>query len=1795
MVFLRQLVLSNLELNGKHYHSVFTGAQIVDIILNHFGLPDRKLAANIASRLLDCSLYSHVSGPSCDTATALGPNAVIDSNAEIYTLTAEARDALKSVRKGEALQRAKTHTRKKYMDLRGHLLHPLSSDANSSRSSPASNDTCSNKSGTSSKSKNSGNSQLQRPVEIRISVSRPLPPPLNVNVARNLDSRDSDAPIQSGKTTSPRQRDAEYQSQQQKNKFRRSVDSPADTLVSHGLPNVTTPSPALSATAAHEHGNENENEHEYEYALATSPTAPVAIGSPLQQVDIPNARLDGLLNTWSFISGSTAEEGSYSSKGSLPRTSVRNSVPSLRLEVSPRPRRTSTPLYTESCDSENDDTSSKQIDNPIDTPIRVVQTSPLLGECAVVPETNYRMPGENHHHTFRDSVSIDWLYNNSSFSRRRWGIVYSDTRDTELAMCRRSIVCSNPASIHRCPSAPSLGGHLVVNSDDNGSYMPTFRNSHRSRVHSTGVHRHSLSLSQYNDEGEWTAEPMRFAPRDSSRFSDVTIASSYVGAQFRGPMDISLPSFTSCNNGQLNSDYHSFDPMLDTQHNDHSTDANRDSFVSYSMNPSVRFSWNQNQARRNHTGMSSYNAPIRLDYQESRDIFSMAESSASNTEDTSTKAVGRDRAESLSLEDEEIEKEPSERRIEMLSSDGADVYRVDNQVRKANSLTMSTTATAAALFSRERVPRPIDMPESHDARGSDDGVSPVCGRASSVTLDSQLESRPNRVFGPWQEQQQQKQQIPLPDKDRRISISAEPTSTPRMSHETPASRANRASVHSNESGGSTVPGGSVVGGCMQLNLWRNTVSSEFLQSLSQEMIAQQEAIYEIICTEQCYLRDLELIDVVFSKPLLKKPKVMQQKQAAEFLESLFYNHADLIENSRKLAAVLEDRASESSVITQIADIFDEWANDLAPFIEYSVHVPIAQCELEAELLVNQEMAEFLADAEAMPEARRLPIQSFIGRPATRFARYPLLLNAVIKRSIECGATESDKEICLLRGVVEKVRQALTEIDRRTGEGAKQLRIRQIGQRLRLVKGARESLALDSSSRRLIKEGVLYAADGTSHVLVFLFDNSLIMATEEKVPHAKSVIQYIADERIIPISMLDVFVPVAESGNSALLGIREALGLHPSTTALPNSGPRPTLLRHASSASSMKSKNMTSGGGSTAAGATGKLALSFLHIGCRSLCRTLFVNSEQERDQWAKAIQRRICIPQTLVEAYTDFRVLSDRDFSHPRGPLCSAPFTSSTSPGCQMILFGNKDGLHLGIYGVPTSVVKVGNTAYVTRIHILRKYNIVLVLSDSNLLVYSLIAIERATAQVGNGVTGTKIASSVGFFDVGTYMGGPLVVLMKLRGSKSHFKCIQPVLNPPCSQESENSGESRDSISPMGADASGKSADGELPTLRVVYQGSCASLRLISEFSVPGKTKRVHFLRRKLCVVGAKSFEIVDVQQSRVLRSLPDPLDDDFSFVHSSGVNSAGGGASGSDSAAGVEENSGQALAICKVGREFLLCYESFAFYIDNFGRRSRPDIFIRWEMRPQVITFRHPYIVAINPRFLEIRHVETGVLLSIIRMKRSLCLNPDSRSVLLHMAVGPGPIGVEMSESPSSGSSEQKTGESSTPSIAITASASEKGADSAIASATASTAVLPCDGSNVGAGAVAVPLASKAAVASRITSGVNSRPTSGLSASFFKSMTAAAAIAGGGVTNDVHTHNDNIGNNNVPAAPVATPVSHAVPGLAGTSGKRLFPEGTPAHYRIIEIRLPLLKTSSSSSSLSRKNGAANSTAATTT
>ncbi|KAJ2235179.1 RHO1 GDP-GTP exchange protein 2 [Coemansia sp. RSA 485] len=1538
-VFLRQLELSSVDLNGKLYHSVFTGAQIVDIISKHFGLPDRTLATNVASRLIDCRLYTHVSGPShnaqpTDSPAPCSKSSVVDSNTEIYTLTSEALSALKTM-KGDTLQRAKTQTRRKYMDIRGHLAQRSSGSqetGNSKHNAAASSASGSIRTSMSGSMSSSSSSDAARAPATRNSLHlpserrSPVPPPLDVFAAKSK--------VGAGFFRSRHSRLSSDIASADDSQAR-SAESPADTLVSHAVPRTVVSKvqpyqdrhyPSTSPAAA---ANRNDSDS-CKDSDEGSQTA------RLQEVDIPTGDLGGLLNTWSFVTDGPA---------SLAQ-STRSSFVSVPSQVPDRGR-----LVREDClDAKT-------------TASELPAESTLTFACSTKggPEESK----ERH---------VSEANNAESSGQRRWAM-YRERSDGELNARR----CHQQSSrrIRSYSSAPSLasvfeGTSLSRNGSLNRSSLPLPREK------TPHFQMHSRPQSHPHIRDGWNSacvddidgDDMIFTAHRNSRYSDITVSSSYICTRpFNGALLERSFIFSEGSGDAWQMRSSTGSQFAEIQSSTADTEAETD-------------------------GTSVYSSP--------QGMFVVDDEGKRQRALSDPSGVPR------------IAPIAERPKTELVQDSHHDVSRPNN----------GEAALAQRSLHSSRLVRKYVTP---DPQGSvaECTSEDASGRASSVTLGSTM----------------------------RHSESA-------VSEE----------------------------GAMQLQLWRDTVPASLLQSLDSEAIARQEAIYELVVTEVAYLRDLELIDSVFVQPLLSAPHVMPKKQAVEFLHSLFFNYSDLIAISRSLHSRLRERQLNSSVVSGIGDIFDEWADSLAPFVKYAVHVPAAQCDLEAKLLSSSAVADFLAAAEAAPGARRLPVQSFLGRAATRLARYPLLIDAVLRR------TQPGKDSDHLHSAAKKIRCALAEIDQQTGENAAGLRMRQINQRLRLAPGARESLALDSPMRRLIKEGLFTAGDG-SQVLVFLFDNALVMAVEEKVPYAKNVTRYVADTRIIPVAMLDVLVPAAEAG--ALSGIREALGfLGPGQ----NGSARGALLRHSSSAASVRQSR------------TGA-PLSFVHIGCRPLGRTLLAASDTERDSWLTTVRRRICVPQTLVEAYTELRLLSDRDFPQARGPQCSAPFTATS--GCRMILFGNRDGLHLGIYGVPTSVVRVSSCGSVSKIHVLRRYNLAVVLSDQNLLVFQLTAIENATSKVGTaGLTGTRIASSVAFFDVGVYLGTPLIVLMKPRNGKSHFKCIQPQFvstdgaGNTGSDFSYDSSESAADYKRQPAPTVSITTADSIRNLRTVYQGSQTALNLISEFSIPGKTKRVHFLRRKLCIVASKTFEIVDVANSRVLRSLPDPLDDDFSFVHTN--------------------DSGHAMAICKVGREFLLCYESFAFYIDNFGRRSRPDVFIRWEMAPHLITFRHPYVVAINPRFFEIRHMETGVLLSIVRLENAVCLNPDAKSVTLHIAVGPQPVGtattiLDNTATFISGDSPDARQAENDDSRSDRSDAKDEQQQQLVDEPTV-------------VSAMPAPLGPSGNSAPRPMSTI------------IKSATTL------GCPNVI--------------------TGHVVPGLAGTSGKRLFPEGTALNYRIVEIRLPPLKHS---------------------
>ena len=59
------------------------------------------------------------------------------------------------------------------------------------------------------------------------------------------------------------------------------------------------------------------------------------------------------------------------------------------------------------------------------------------------------------------------------------------------------------------------------------------------------------------------------------------------------------------------------------------------------------------------------------------------------------------------------------------------------------------------------------------------------------------------------------------------------------------------------------------------------------------------------------------------------------------------------------------------------------------------------------------------------------------------------------------------------------------------------------------------------------------------------------------------------------------------------------------------------------------------------------------------------------------------------------------------------------------------------------------------------------------------------------------------------------------------------------------------------------------------------------------------------------------------------------------------------------------------------MVYNKFAFYVNNRNQQLVPRdessaLLCEWESHPDDVVFQYPYVLAFDPRFIEIRHVET-------------------------------------------------------------------------------------------------------------------------------------------------------------------------------------------------------------------------------
>jgi hypothetical protein len=261
---------------------------------------------------------------------------------------------------------------------------------------------------------------------------------------------------------------------------------------------------------------------------------------------------------------------------------------------------------------------------------------------------------------------------------------------------------------------------------------------------------------------------------------------------------------------------------------------------------------------------------------------------------------------------------------------------------------------------------------------------------------------------------------------------------------------------------------------------------------------------------------------------------------------------------------------------------------------------------------------------------------------------------------------------------------------------------------------------------------------------------------------------------------------------------------------------------------------------------------------------------------------------------------------------------------------------------------------------------LLLVLANKTLSSYPMEALEATEGQNPLARRPKKIQGHANFFKSGIGLGRHLVCSVKTSALSTTIKVFEPMDNLA-------KGKKKPAISKMfqGGQETLKPFKVGLRFLPCTLGDSL--LICLQEYYIPAESSSVHFLRSTLCVGCARGFEVVSLETTES-QSLLDQADTSLDFV--------------------ARKENVKPIHIERMNGEFLLNYSDFSFFVNRNGWRARPDWKIAWEGNPNAFALSYPYILAFEPNFIEIRHIETSELIHIMTGKNIRMLHSSTREV---------------------------------------------------------------------------------------------------------------------------------------------------------------------------------------------------------
>jgi RHO1 GDP-GTP exchange protein 1/2 len=696
-------------------------------------------------------------------------------------------------------------------------------------------------------------------------------------------------------------------------------------------------------------------------------------------------------------------------------------------------------------------------------------------------------------------------------------------------------------------------------------------------------------------------------------------------------------------------------------------------------------------------------------------------------------------------------------------------------------------------------------------------------------------------------------------------------------------------------------------------LWINTVSKEVSDSVSDREKKRQEVISELMYTERDFVKDLEYLRDFWIKPL-RTPEIspIPEHRREKFIRTVFSNCQEVHSVNARMASALTRRQQQNPVVRNIGDIFLEYVGQFTPFIKYGANQLFGKFEFEKEKSSNPAFARFVDETERLKESRKLELNGYLTKPTTRLARYPLLLENVVKYTADDNPDKTD-----IPKAIAVIKEVLSRVNEESGKAENHYNLMSLNAQLKWGAIPHMDLKLTEEARQLIFKSNLKKAPTSeaADVTAYLFDHAVLLVRSKVVNKKEEMRVY---RKPIPLELLQI-------KEMDMVLPRMGISKRPSSSMIPGVG----RAQPAKAA---------------AADSQGGYPITFKGLGKGGYELTLYCTSQIQREKWMEHIMNQ---KERLSERHKIFTMtkLNEGYFTSTVRINCCRPVD-----GGRKLVIGTDFGVYLTERKPKDASIKpkrILDYKLVTQLEVLEQHQILIVLSDKAVYTLPLEALDENEGPAAPSKRGRRICHA-NYINAGMCNGQTLVCCVKSSSLSSTVKVYEPM-------DSMTKGKKKSGLAKMLA--SGQEV-----------------LKPYKEFYIPMESNSIHFLRSKLCVGGAKGFEIVSLETLET-QSLLDQADTSLDFV--------------------VKRENVKPIYIERNTAEFLLCYNDFSFYVNKNGWRARGDWKILWEGNPNAFaTWGEKYILAFEPEFIEIRASDTGGLVCIQTHRNIRFLHQSTREV---------------------------------------------------------------------------------------------------------------------------------------------------------------------------------------------------------